>query len=71
MTVIEHNSNRNLLEPRLALLDDGQIVPYDACSQKEYEPSYNNVVYLGRGTIWSIHGVKQTGTTIYHFWRWM
>lgn len=52
---------------------NGEEVEYDICSQSrerhiEQEEEFG-WVYLGKGVIWSIYGIKQIGESQYHFWK--
>lgn len=47
----------------------GKKVEYDFCSEEEN--TYTDIKkkkYLGRGTIFSVNGVEQSGKQEHHFW---
>ncbi len=53
---------------RLVLIEDKEVV-YDFCSeQKDAYSEIANKTYLGKGKIFSIGGVRQSGHNVYHFW---
>ena len=54
---------------RIALINDKQVA-YDFCSSKKNDYSdIANKNYLGKGIIFSIGGVRQSGNNAYHFWN--
>ncbi len=57
---------------RIAKIDE-QEVRYSACSEKretyQWQEENSGWVYLGKGAIWTINGIKQNSDTEYHFWK--
>ncbi len=53
----------------IAKLTSGKLINYDACDDHRIVPMYWKAFrYIGKGTIFSINEVKQSGEKIYHFW---
>ena len=53
-----------------AKLDDGTVVPYDACDASRDAPySPDSLEYIGRGVIYTVNGVNQNSTRPMHFWK--
>lgn len=51
-------------------LIDGEELKYDfASDNRDAYPTVNNKVYLGKGIIYKVNGVRQTFTNEEHFWR--
>jgi hypothetical protein len=53
---------------REALLEDGRIVEYDVCSRDKQAFSGLKYRILGKGTTYSINGVRQTDNNPKWFW---
>ena len=58
----------------LAKLDDGTVVPYDACStfrDASWDAQFRLGVfeYIGHGVIYTVNGVNQNSTRPMHFWK--
>lgn len=54
-------------------LENGKILGYDRCSSgselKEENENIKNIIYLGKGKIFSINNKEIKNDNIYHFWR--
>ena len=55
-----------LMVERIALIN-GRTIAYDACTSTADAPG-NGWVCMGKGTIYSINGVRQTGDAQFWFW---
>lgn len=60
-------------EPIRIALIDGKEVKYFACSSRRntYKKQEKNghFEYIGKGIIWTIDGVQQSGNRKLHFWK--
>ena len=55
---------------RMAKLNNGKLVHYDACADKRIVPSYRKAFrYIGKGAIFSINGVEQNRDKQRYFWE--
>lgn len=51
-----------------ALLEDGRIVAYDICCRDKSHVDDALYRLLGKGTVYSINGVRQTNNHTFWFW---
>ena len=62
----------NRVPERICEIDD-QLLPYDICADEDtplgLRESPVDLMYIGKGQIWSIDGFLQKGNKIYHFYR--
>lgn len=47
---------------------NGKIMPYDACSEVPNAYDKKAFRYIGKGKIYSVNGVLQSGIIDCHFW---
>ena len=65
---------RTQMATHFAKLDDGAVVPYDACNTSRdasWDAQFRPDVfeYIGHGVIHTVNGVNQNSTRPMHFWK--
>ena len=62
-------SDFDMTKETKAKLDDGRIVLYDACDKTENAYNTKYFELIGHGVVYSVAGVKQSGTLQRYFYK--